>query len=144
MSASRVKRNDYKINKEATATVTYAGPDAPQFEFPPQLKPVRPINERLIDAGSVPPVTNGVPLYCNQRGNEDRIYKAPIEDFRMRLRGEELVDQSHLSYEELLRLREPGTMKENQYDFLLGQKRFPFQLGLKVDGLGRPLNPSAL
>ena len=134
MSASRVKRNDYKIHKDAVATVAYAGPPAPQFEFPPQLKPVRPINERLIDAGSVPPVTNGVPLYCNQRGNEDRLYKAPIEDFKMILPGKALYEGSKMSLSDLVGFREP----------LIGQKPFPFQLGLKVDGLGRPLNPSAL
>lgn len=139
MSASRVKRNTDKINKGAVAVQTYAGPDAPQFEFPPQLKPE---NKRLIDALAPPPVTNGVPLYCDQRGNEDRLYKAPIEDFKTRLRGKELVDESHLSYEELLRLREPGTMKENQYEFLV-RPSYPFQLGLKADG-GRPLFPSAL
>ena len=134
MSASRVQRNDYKIKKSAVATVADAGPDAPQFEFPPQLKPMRPINKRLIDAGSVPPVTNGVPLYCNQRGNEDRLYKAPIEDFKMILPGKALHEGSKMSLSDLVGFREP----------LIGQKPFPFQLGLKVDGLGRPLNPSVL
>ena len=134
MSASRVKRNDYKIKKGAVATVADAGPDAPQFEFPPQLKPVRPINHRLIDSGSCPPVTNGVPLYCNQRGNEDHLYKAPIEDFRMILPGKELYEGKKMSLSDLVGFKEP----------LIGQKPYPFQLGLKTDGGGRPLYPSAL
>ena len=140
MSASRVKRNMGKINKGAVAVQAYAGADAPQYEFPPQLKP---IVRKLIDAGTSAPPTNGVPLYCDQRGNEDRLFKAPIEDFRVRLKGKELVDQSHLSYEELLRLNEPATMRENQYNFLVGQSQYPFEKGLKVAG-GRPLFPTVL
>lgn len=132
MSASRVKRNTDKINKGAVAVQTYAGPDAPQFEFPPQLKPV---NNRLIDSGSSAPVTNGVPLYCNQRGNEDRLYKAPIEDFRSILPGKALYEGKRMSMSDLI-----GYKQED----LVGQKPYPFQLGLKADGGGRPLFPSAL
>lgn len=131
MSASRVKRNTGKINKGAVAVQTYAGPDAPQFEFPPQLKPE---NKRLIDALAPPPVTNGVPLYCNQRGNEDRLYKAPIEDFRSILPGKALYEGKRMSMSDLI-----GYTQEDHQ----ARPSYPFQLGIKADG-GRPLFPSAL
>ena len=131
MSASRVKRNMGKIDKGAVAVQAYAGPDAPQFEFPPQVKP---IVRKLVDSGSCPPVTNGVPLYCYQRGNEDRLFKAPIEDFRMRLDGKALYEGKRMSMSDLI--------VYNTED-LVGQSPYPFEKGLKVAG-GRPLFPSAL
>ena len=132
MSASRVKRDAYKINKGAVAVQAEAGPDAPQFEFPAQLKPV---NNKLISSGSYPPVTHGVPLYCLQQGNDHSLYKAPIEDLRMRLTGASLYDGNKMSLSDLVGYKEVD---------LIGQKAYPFQRGLKTDDGGRPLFPSAL
>lgn len=131
MSASRVKRIMGKINKGAVAVQAYAGPNDPQYEFPPQLKP---IVRKLIDAGTSAPPTNGVPLYCYQRGNEDRLFKAPIEDFRMRLDGKPLYEGKRMSMSDLIVYNTEG---------LVGQSQYPFEKGLKVAG-GRPLFPTVL
>jgi hypothetical protein len=129
---SLVKRNYGKIDKSAHPTVRYAGEPSDMFMFPAQLKPT---NRRLMDMGvPPPPSTYGIPLYCNQRGNEDRLFKAPIEDFKMRLPGKALADESHLSFDELVRMKEPAIMEKNQY---------VFDKGIKSDG-GRPLFSSAL
>jgi hypothetical protein len=105
------------------------GPNAPQFETAAQLKPV---NKRLASFPPPPPVTNGVPLYCDQRGNEDRLFKAPIEDFHMILPGK-VQGGRKIQMSDYIGFNEKELVKQTPYQF---------EKGIKVDG-GRPLNPKA-
>lgn len=131
---SQVKRNSLSIRKNAVAVQLNHGPDADQYTFPAQLKPV---SKPLISLGPAQPPRDApgkVPLYCNQQGNEDRLFKAPIEDFHFKLDGKPLADGKRLSLSDLVGFHEPKLVPYNAY---------PFEKGLKSAG-GRPLFPSVL